>query len=74
MVGRVDGSAREDATLNIYLDGELVKTYALKADGLPQKIDIDLNNALNMKIELADATYYNGLKLKRYAMFKMTVD
>ena len=74
MVGRLDGSEREDATLNIYLDDKLTKTYALKADGLPEKIEIDLNNALSMKIELANATYYNGIRLKNYAMYNAIVE
>ena len=51
-IGRVDASTQKDATLNIYLDGKRYKSYELAAEGLPQKISINLNKALQMKIEV----------------------
>ena len=71
-IGRVDESLRENATLNIYLDNKLVKTCELKADGLPQEIEVNLNNALGMKIELADAS--QNFYVKQYAIFDAIIE
>ncbi len=41
-----------DDALNIYLDGELVKTVELHAMDIPQTIEVELNNCQELKIEL----------------------
>ncbi|MCD8180296.1 MAG: NPCBM/NEW2 domain-containing protein [Firmicutes bacterium] len=51
-VGHVDGSAQEDATLNIYLDGIIAYTKDLKYEDVATKVTVPLNNALQMKIEV----------------------
>lgn len=51
-IGRLDGQPKSNATLNIYLDGELHDSYELSAEDLPRNINIDLNHALQLKIEL----------------------
>ena len=50
-IGRIDGSAKEDVTLNVYLDGTLSKSFEINAETVKQKIEIPLNYALNMKLE-----------------------
>jgi len=51
-IGRVDDAGFTDATLNIYLDGKLTESYDLKAEDLLRAIEIDLNGALQLKMEL----------------------
>ena len=68
-IGRIDGSAKEDATLNVYLDGNLEKTYNLSAETVKQKITINLKNALNMKLEFDEP-----MKDIQYAIFNATIE
>lgn len=49
--GHVDDSADESQTVQIYLDGKLAYTLEGTADMLPTDYEIDLNGALQMKIE-----------------------
>lgn len=51
-VGHVDGSSDDDATLEVYLDGELSASYDLKWDGAPQTIELPLNRAASVKLLL----------------------
>lgn len=51
-IGRVDSSGQYDTTLNIYLDGNMYKSYEISAESLPRKISINLKKALQMKIEI----------------------
>ncbi len=53
-IGRLDTRSSKDVTMNIYLDGELALTKKLNGDDLPQKVNLDLKYALQMKIELTD--------------------
>lgn len=53
--GHIDDSHKLNATLNIYLDGIIAYTKELKYDDVAQKVTIPVNNALQMKIEVADA-------------------
>lgn len=68
-IGRIDGSEKEDVTLNIYLNGNLEKTYDLSAETVKQKIDINLKNALNMKIEFDEPQ-----KDINYAIINATIE
>ena len=54
-VGRVDETYHNDTTLNVYLDGILKKQYNVKATDLPKEIEIDLNYAMQLKIETKDS-------------------
>ena len=49
-VGHVDGTSTDNATLEVYLDGELSTSYDLKWDGAPQTITVPLNRAANVKL------------------------
>lgn len=51
-VGHLDGYSMINATLNIYLDGNLSFSYDLTPEMLPQHCSVPLNNALQMKIEI----------------------
>ena len=51
-VGHVDGSSDDDATLEVYLDGELSASYDLKWDGAPQTIELPLDRAASVKFLL----------------------
>lgn len=56
-VGHVDGYGMTDSTLNIYLDGEVAFSMDLKANDLPESIEVPLNRALQMKIEMTYGCY-----------------
>ena len=49
-LGYVEGG-RVDCQVNIYLDGQIVKTIEMGAEDLPQHFSISLSGALQMKIE-----------------------
>ncbi len=51
-MGHVDKTAMADRTINFYLDGKLAKSYVVTGDSLPQKIEIPLNGAMQLKIEV----------------------
>lgn len=55
--GHVDGEDMRDGTYNIYLDGRLAYSINLKAEDLPKHYEIDLNGALQMKINGAENAY-----------------
>jgi len=50
MVGHVDGTAKENTTLKIYYDGELVNEIEINWDNLPQKLSIDITGVMQLKI------------------------
>lgn len=57
-IGTLDGGYN-DGTLNIFLDGKLAKTVEIDGEALPQAVSLDLNGALQMKLELlSDYTLY----------------
>lgn len=49
-VGHVDGTRDEDATLEVYLDGELSQSYDLEWDVAPKTINLPLNRSANVKL------------------------
>lgn len=51
-VGHIDGKNMGEATLNIYLDGELTFSKDLTGEMMPTHYDIPLYGALQMKIEI----------------------
>lgn len=57
-VGKISG--KHNATLNVYLDGSLYETFELSAEDLPRTINVSLDNALQLKLELSTSfhTYY----------------
>lgn len=50
-IGHRDNENANDATLNFYVDGELVDTYALTGEMQTEHIKVDLNRGLQLKIE-----------------------
>lgn len=50
LYGHIDGEPDSNRYLDIYLDGELVDSFEMTADMLPQRYEIDLNGALQLKI------------------------
>nr|WP_243424304.1 NPCBM/NEW2 domain-containing protein [Gemmiger formicilis] len=56
-IGRLDGSDKTDAELEVYLDDELSTTYSISASTPIQTIEIPLNYANSMKLRIvADGT------------------
>ena len=51
IAGHIDGYSGTKTQYNIYLDGELAYSVDLNIEDLPQKYEIDLNGAVQMKIE-----------------------
>ena len=51
-VGRTDEYEMQDVTLNIYLDGKLEDSYELNAESLSKHITLDLDYALQLKLEV----------------------
>lgn len=56
-IGRLDGSDKADAELEVYLDEELSTTYSISSDTPIQTIEIPLNYAGSMKLRLVADTY-----------------
>ena len=56
-IGRLDGSNKVNANLEIYLDGELSSTYSISSDTPIQTIEIPLNYAGSMKLRLVCNDY-----------------
>lgn len=52
-VGHIDETKAKNAILNIYLDGIIAYTTTLNYDDVAKKVSVPLNNALQMKIEIA---------------------
>ena len=50
--GHVDGQDKKDASIDIYLDGNLACSIFGYGDMLPEEYELDLNGALQMKIDL----------------------
>ena len=61
-VGHIDGTSKLNGDLNIYLDGNLVKSVPLTHDSGVKNVNIPLNGALHMKIEIVpeSAWYKSG--------------
>ena len=51
-IGRLDGSKKVDAELEVYLDEELSTTYSISADTPIQTIEIPLNYTNSMKLRI----------------------
>ena len=51
IAGHVDGSANQELELKFYLDDKLIKSIDLKPSKLPKTYSVDLNGALQLKIE-----------------------
>ena len=74
--GHVDNSYDATATMYIYLDGKLAKTYDLTYNALVKHDSIDVSGALQMQIDIRGERffdYYNGSIIK-YALANITVD
>lgn len=56
-IGRLDGSNKGDAELEVYLDEELSTTHSLSSDTPIQTIEIPLNYAGSMKLRLTADDY-----------------
>lgn len=52
LVGHIDNTARVDAKLEITVDGEIVDTVPLTADGLPVSVTVPLENTYQMVFSL----------------------
>ena len=50
-IGHLDGESSHEMSVNFYVDGELVDTYALTGEMQTQHIKVDLNRGLQLKIE-----------------------
>lgn len=59
-IGHWDGKAQKTASLNFYVDGDLVDTYALEPEMTTQHIKVDLNRGLQLKIAITSAGDYYG--------------
>ena len=51
-IGRTNKSQKVDVTLRVYLDGEYYEEYSLSAESPPVQLEIGLNYANNMKLEI----------------------
>lgn len=51
-VGRTNEYEKQDVTLKVYLNGEYVKEYSLSAESPPINMEIDLNYANTLKLEI----------------------
>ena len=60
-VGHIDGQGMYDATLNVYLDGQLAFTKDLTSEMMPQHCSVPLNRALQMKIEVTNNAACYGI-------------
>ena len=58
-VGHVDGTEADDATLEVYLDGELSTSYDLKWDGGVQTVSVPLNRAANVKLLVVKSIFHS---------------
>lgn len=54
-VGHIDGSSMRDRSLSIYLDGVLYREIQIKADAMPQEIEIDVNNVSQIQFVITYA-------------------
>lgn len=60
-IGHQDGCLTNyPASLNFYVDGELVDTYQLTGEMQTQHIKVDLNRGLQLKIEGRGSSFYYG--------------
>ncbi len=50
-LGHVDGTGGDKLKLKIYLDGEITNIVEMTSEELPKHVTIDLNHALQLKIE-----------------------
>ena len=50
-IGRVDGTNSRDATVHIYGDGTLLRTFNLKANDLPEDFDLKVEGIRQLRIE-----------------------
>lgn len=57
-IGHQDGEGSNTGSMNFYVDGELVDTYALEPEMTTQHIKVDLNRGLQLKIEITNAGNY----------------
>lgn len=57
-IGHRDDCNGDDSTLNFYVDGELVDTYAMTREMNTQHIRVDLNRGLQLKIEHQGSASY----------------
>lgn len=57
-IGHVDDQYDGTASLNFYVDGELVDTYALEPEMTTQHIKVNLKNGLQLKVEVTGSYYY----------------
>ena len=51
-VGHVDNDVTNEATLYVYVDGELVQQIELTGDMQTKHVEVKVNNALQMKLVL----------------------
>lgn len=51
-MGHIDKTDMSDRMIKFYLDGKLSKSYVVSGDSLPQKIELSLNGAMQLKIEV----------------------
>ena len=54
--GHIDNSYLCNSTMNIYIDGVIAFSKELKCDDVAHKINIPLNGALQMKIEIRESS------------------
>ena len=52
MAGAVDNQLSRDSEFRIYADDKLIKTVEIKIGNLPQKYTLNIDNALQLKIEM----------------------
>ncbi len=53
IVGHIDNTRKESATIKIYCDGILKKEFSMNAEALPQKITVDITGVKQLKFEMS---------------------
>lgn len=56
-MGHIDGERMSETTINIYLDGQLSRSFDVKPEDLPKHYDIPLYGSLQMKIETSNSVH-----------------
>ena len=59
-VGHIDDADMHPAELNIYLDDTLALSMELDPEAMPEALELPLNSALQMKIEITDSGFALG--------------
>lgn len=58
LIGHIDNTDMNNATVKIYCDGVLAQEITIKSDALPQKISVDITGVNQLKIVVSDVNRY----------------